>query len=149
MSIPTLYLMMGIPGSGKSYHANMIANDHSAVIHASDAIRDELFDGEYSRETNAKVFSVLHRRVKKDLRRGQSVIYDATNISFSSRKRVLLDVKSIPCRKVLVFIATPLDDCLAQNSARERKVPGDVIERMYEALENPKTSEGFDEIWVK
>ena len=47
--LPKLFMMVGIPGSGKSYESEVIAKEHDAVIHASDKIREE-----FSKNPNLK-----------------------------------------------------------------------------------------------
>ena len=40
---PSLYYLIGLPASGKSYYAEKISNIFNANIHSSDNIREELY----------------------------------------------------------------------------------------------------------
>ncbi len=146
--IPNFYMLVGLPGSGKSYHAEQLAAEKDCVIHSSDAIREEILNDVSDQQHNADVFSVLHKRVKEDLLAGKNVIYDATNISYKRRKAFLDELKNIPCYKYCQFIATPYEVCLEQNNSRDRKVPEEVIDRMYRQIDVPYYFEGWDNINV-
>lgn len=56
MNKPTLYIMCGLSGSGKSTIATQIANENpSTVIVSSDAIREELTGNYEDQEHNEEV----------------------------------------------------------------------------------------------
>lgn len=138
-------MMIGIAGSGKSYHAAQLAKESNAIIVSSDAIRGELFGDENDQNHNAQVFEEVHRRVLAALREGRNVIYDATNLSAKRRKAFLTQVPA-GVFKSAYLIATDYDLILKQNASRERKVPEDVIRSMYLRLQMPRKSEGWDRI---
>lgn len=54
------YMMVGLPGSGKSFTAESIPN---AVTHSSDAIRAEVLGDENDQTQQDLVFQTLHKRV--------------------------------------------------------------------------------------
>ena len=146
---PTLIVLCGIPGSGKSSYAKSIASDHPEyVIHSSDAIRKEMFGDENCQDDGDKVFTELHRRIREDLRNGKSVIYDACNIHSKRRMAFLRELKKIDCSKECHIIATPYEMCLRNNWMRERKIPDEVIYRMYTRWQTPWYFEGWDYIKV-
>ena len=69
------YMMVGLPGSGKSWYAENKLPD--AVIHSSDTIREELLSDISDQNHQELVFQTLHDRVLSDLRAGKDVVYDA------------------------------------------------------------------------
>jgi predicted kinase len=148
--LPTLMMMVGIAGSGKSMKSIQLSMQYNAIIHSSDAIRHEILDDINSQDNNELVFKILHSRVFNDLHDGKNVIYDATNISLKSRTSFLrqLDSKKIYCTKVCVLMATPYEDCLVNNHNRERCIPDEVITRMYKSFNMPSKFEGFDSIQI-
>lgn len=146
MSRPNFYMMVGLPGSGKSTYAR--ENIEGAVICSSDSIREELIGDINSQEKNEEVFRILHKRVKDTLKSGKSVVYDACNISSKRRKAFLDELKNIDCYKVCYIMATPYDRCRGRNSARERKIPEDVIRRMYTHWNTPYYFEGWNSIHI-
>lgn len=146
MSTPIFTMMVGLPGSGKTTYAEKLSRNTGAKVLSSDRIRLELFGDENSQEDNEKVFNTLHSRIKDNLRAGEDVIFDATNINSKRRTHFLKQLKDIPCKKRCVVMATPFALCAEQNEARDRSVPYEVIERMCKNWNTPYWFEGWDEI---
>ena len=145
LKIPEFVMLVGLPGSGKSYLADILfAKKYS--IHSSDEIRKELSGDINNQNINSQVFQTLHRRIKDDLKNGISCVYDATNINYKKRMSFLQELNKIQCFKRCIIIATPYEVCLMQNEQRERKVPEQVIERMYRNFDVPYYFEGWDNI---
>lgn len=148
MDKPTFLMLIGLPASGKSYKAQELAKEYNATIYSSDALREEMFGDVNDQGHNQKLFTELHKRIKDCLREGKSAIYDACNISYKRRMSFLAELKNIPCEKIAFLMATPYEVCLERNAQRERKVPEEVIKRMYMNFWVPATYEGFDKIQI-
>lgn len=146
MSRPEFIMMVGLPGSGKSTIAERMAEEKNTIILSSDQLRKELFGDENSQENNEKVFAILHREIKNNLKAGNNVIMDSTNISSKRRRAFLRELKNISCKKICAVVETPFAMCLALNDARDRVVPYEVIERMYMNWNTPYWFEGWDNI---
>lgn len=138
-------MLVGLPGSGKSTHAQQLI-ENGYIIHSSDSIREELTGDANNQDLNSKVFEILHKRVKQDLKDGKKVIYDATNLNWKRRKAFLQELNKIDCWKVCNVIATPIEICIKQNELRDRQVPFEVIDRMYRNFDIPYYNEGWDRI---
>lgn len=138
-------MLIGLPGSGKSYLADKYTHE-GFVVHSSDAIREELTGDVNNQRANSDVFSVLHRRIKDDLAAGIDCVYDATNINYKQRMEFLKYLNNVECMKEAVVVCTPYETCLLQNEQRERKVPAEVIDRMYRRFTIPYYYEGWDKI---
>lgn len=145
-NLPTLYVMVGLMGSGKSTVAQEISEKYNANIHSSDDIRVEICGDVNNQKRNKEVFALLHNRIKNDLKNGKSTIYDATNISYKRRMAFIQELENIPCYKICVFVATPYEECLERNRNRDRMVPEEVIKRVYMSFDVPAFFEGWDEI---
>ena len=144
---PVLFMMIGLPGSGKSTYAKEIAADPEGlhpVILSSDELRKELFGDDEDQSHNAQVFDELHKRIRENLQNGVSVIYDATNIDKKRRVDFLQSIKKIDCIKTAIAVMTPYDVCLERCKKRDRKVPEYVIRRMLMNYAPPHIHEGFD-----
>lgn len=148
MNRPKFIMMCGLVGSGKSYKAQELAKEYDAEIFSSDELRIELYGDVNHQTDNDKLFIELHRRIKECLKSGKSAIYDATNISYKRRMAFLAELKNIPCEKICVVMATPYEECLKRNAERERKVPEEVIKRMYMNISIPYWYEGWDDIQI-
>lgn len=139
------YMLVGLPGSGKSTYSNKLKEENVAV-YSSDAIRLELFGDDEDQSHNVEVFAELHRRVVNSLASNIDTCYDATNISSKNRKTFLASIGKIPCEKIAIVFATPYSECLSRNQLRDRHVPDYVIERMYKNFTMPCIQEGFSEV---
>lgn len=143
-----LYILCGMPGSGKSHWAETHKEGLNAVVHSSDAIRAELGNVN-DQSKNELVFKILHQRIKDDLKAGKNVIYDATNLSRKNRVHFIKnELRNIPCEKICVLFATPWEMCCARNFARDRQVPVEVLVRMYKNFETPTIYDGFDDVQI-
>lgn len=146
MSKPIFTMLCGLVASGKSYYAARLAEETNATVFSSDALREEMFGDINDQTHNDKVFKELHKRIKDCLKSGNNAIYDATNISSKRRRTFLEELGKIDCEKRCVIMATPYEQCLKNNASRDRKVPEDVIKRMYLTWNTPYWFEGFDAI---
>ena len=148
--MPTLYMMVGLPGSGKSYFAeNALIG---VTVHSSDKIREEILGDITDQSRQELVFQTLHNRVLADLIHGKDTVYDATNTNYRRRMAFLqwIAARHIKDLKtVCVFMATPYQKCLENNHLRDRSVPDSVIDRMYKHFDVPMLVEGWNEIWIR
>ena len=154
----TLYVMCGIPGSGKStyikQHTELLVRDYKAgIIVSRDQIRfsfvkeDEPY---FSKEK--EVFKTFVDEIKEGLTKYNFVVADATHINQSSRTKLLRALgSSLKDVKVIALVmTTDLDTCLQRNMKRTGRelVPEDSIINMYHNFTIPTYEEGFNEIWL-
>lgn len=145
---PILFMMVGLPGSGKSTKAEELKKIYEATIYSSDKIREELFNDINNQNDNELVFQRINVLIKSDLRNGKNVIHDATNINYKRRMDFISGLSDIECYKICVFMATPFTDCVKNNLLRARVVPVQVIDRMYKNIFIPQIYEGWDDIII-
>jgi predicted kinase len=85
----TLIMLVGLPGTGKSYLARLLAERLSAEVVQTDGLRKAMFrQPRYTAREHAAVYGEAHRRLKRQLRLGRTVIFDATNLQEKNRKIV-------------------------------------------------------------
>ena len=135
------YMMVGLPGSGKSYYCNQLGCE----VVSSDAIREELFGDVNDQTHNNEVFNEVHNRIHNFLKSEIDCCYDATNLS-RKRRRAFLNTLPKNVHKTAIMIVRSFDECVRNNNNRDRVVPIEVIERMFKHLTIPTLEEGFDEI---
>ena len=148
MNRPSLILLVGIPGSGKTTYAEKYIKDHPGTVHlSSDKIREELWGNEATQGDNNEVFSLMQSRAIEALNNGQSVIYDATNITRKDRSYIISlcpKFAKIECH----IIWAPIETCIKRDAARKRTVGKAVIDKMLKRFQAPFVDEGIDEIKV-
>ena len=148
MDGPYLLMLCGLPCSGKSTKAEEFAKEYNATIFSSDSLREEMFGDVNDQGHNQELFVELHKRIKGRLIDGKSVIYDACNINYKRRMAFLAELKKIPCEKICILMATSYEECLRRNAERERKVPEEIIKRMYMNFNIPYWYEDWNDIRI-
>lgn len=147
-------MLVGPSGCGKSTWAKSYTKNynHQYVIFSSDAIRGELWSDENDQQNPAKIFEILHQRIRKALQQGNNVIYDATNLNAKRRKNYLKQLKQqmaadgIEVKFIALVMVTSFEDCLRNNEKRVRHVPVSVIEKHFKTICLPWYDEGWDDI---
>lgn len=143
----TLFIMVGIPASGKTSMASMIALENDSVMFSSDDIRKRNDLGN-SKEDNVKTFELMNKLTKESLKMGKSVVYDATNLSRKKRKNLIKEVKKYVTNIEAVLMDVSIKDALYLNENRDTHVPHEVLVRMYKNLQLPLVSEGYEMISI-
>lgn len=144
MSKNVLIVMCGLPASGKSTYAEWLAESGVFCGVCPDKIRGELYGDENIQGDGKQVFTIAHARIEDLGKNGNNVVFDATNID--RKTRVNLVKKMRPHFDIIIckWFSTPLLTCKLRNAKRERQVPYEVLESMYERFRAPMLDEGFD-----
>lgn len=138
----TLYLLTGIPGSGKTTLAHELAEQHQAKIHSY----DDIPNARRNPDKDGEIRNQWIEAMNADLLAGHSVVCDSTNLTSESRKWIT--ERLVPCKKVLIVKAVPLEVCLQRNKGREYEVPEHQIKMAVQAMEAPTKDEGWDAIYL-
>jgi predicted kinase len=152
---PTLYVLIGIQGSGKSTWAKANAGRLEAVIVASDEIRNELAAaGLDPTDMGDRVFATLEERLAEHLAAGRSVIADATHARRAWREKEVAIARRFGARTVAIWFDLPLAVCQARNARKpggehwgDRIIPNAILRNMAEHFEPPGPDE-FDAIEI-
>ena len=135
----TLIIMCGISGSGKSTKAKELKEEYNAVIISTDEIRQKVFKDVNDQKHNKEVFRIAYDEINIFIELSYNVIFDATNIKFSSIKELKKNIENWnDINKILYIIDTPIDKAIKQNNTRDRVVPTEVIIRQAETFKSNK-----------
>lgn len=144
----TLYITIGVSGSGKSTTAKRLAEHLNIPRFSSDEIRGELCNGDQTDQSkNGLVFKIFHERIEKALETG-SVIADATNVKQHDRNVLRKFAMKHGAHIIAIVMDTPKEECLINNKNRDRVVPDFVIEKQWNDFMQYKPSEFNERILV-
>jgi predicted kinase len=141
-----LFVMMGVPGSGKTTLAKKLVEDKPNTVRVSrDDIRFFLLEkGDEYFAKEDKVFKTFTETIDKYLAEGKNVIADATHLNWGSRKKLINNLTVKPDQILIVYVKVPLEKALKQNELRKGTksyVPPEVIKNMWESLKPPAVYE--------
>jgi predicted kinase len=118
---PAFIAVSGLPGTGKSYFCHKLAERLPLVILESDALRKELFPQPgYSPQESARLFRALHLLVERLLKKGISLVLDATNLSERYRERLYNIADRLGVKLILVRVEAPPELVYERLKARQK-----------------------------
>lgn len=139
-----LWIMVGIPGSGKSFKAKELAEawGQDCKYVSRDDIRFSKVnpkDPYFNKEK--QVWKEYIQEIQDGIDNYPNTIADATHLNWPSRNKL---IKALQLNNVNIncyYFSTPLNVCLERNSHREGRaqVPESVIKNMYASMQHPGT----------
>lgn len=134
----TLYLLMGLPGAGKTTLGKIIQKETKAIRLSSDEYRLLIFpEPTFTQQEHDNLYGLLDHNVEHLLAAGHSVIYDANlnrrhhrDEKYALAKRHNADVK-------LIWVKTDADFAKERRKKAqdERLIPqGETSEKMFDRI---------------
>lgn len=152
--MPKAYILIGIPGSGKSTWIATQSFDWDRTVIASTDNHVEKFAKSLGK-TYSDVFKdymprAIHQMnsdVSNAIANNYDIVWDQTNTSAGVRRKKLSSLPS-SYEKIAIVFQTPekteLDRRLASRPGKT--IPPEVIASMQNSFQEPSESEGFDKI---
>jgi predicted kinase len=107
-STPALIAVSGLPGSGKSHFCRQLATYLSFPILESDVMRRTLYTTPtHSHAESERLFRACYMLIEDLLRKGISVIFDATNLVERHREQLYRIADNTKAKLILVRIEAP------------------------------------------
>ncbi len=150
---PTLIVLYGFPGSGKTFVARQLCEDISAAHIQGDRIRYELFEQpRYDRQENEIITHLMQYMTEEFLNAGISVVYD-TNAARPAERRVLRDMaRRAKAETALVWLQIDIESAFVRVAKRDRRRIDDkysssldknTFENLISEMQNPQLTEEY------
>jgi predicted kinase len=146
----TLYIAVGLPGSGKSTYAKNFIKGKDIEYLSSDELRAVYGKDETDQSVTPIVFGHIKRKVDEFLKDGKNVLVDATSVNRRERSDYINSAKKYGAKVVALVFKMDRNGLIARNKKRGeeggRVVPTHIIDRMLSKYEDPSFDEGIDVI---
>ena len=148
-----VFLMCGVPGSGKSSWVRQRVNTYGGYHISRDEIRFAILNergGDYFDYEN-EVIRAFVAKINELLDSDEQCIdiyVDATHLTENSRNQIMRQLHLEDAYKIAVWMKVPLEICMVRNDMRtgRAKVPHKTIADMYNRARRPFPKD-YDEIW--
>lgn len=141
----TVFMLVGIPGSGKSYYSKQLKSEKNCPIISTDEVRN--MHPDWKEEL---IWPEVYRLCAEYLKNGIDIIYDATNITPSVRQRFKdkLAPYNVEYDIGVYYFPTDWKVCYKRIEKRnnipgERFFPLDRVESYANSIIPPSVDEGF------
>lgn len=165
----TFYMLVGLPGTGKSTWSDRFKRNHRAELNEqsyktnipyrwnlSVISTDNIIEmiAEEHRLTYNQMFDNItysfaekmsHKLAKFAFERNDIVIWDQTNLTIKSRARKL-ELVPVHYKKICIVFGMPDDLTQRLESRVGKTIPEDVMMNMIKSYQQPTITEGFDDI---
>lgn len=151
-------MFCGLSGSGKSryvkdYVKRLRKENYNVEVISSDVIRKIVFGDINDQTHNKEVFNIIHKQIAawtKGYDANDILIIDATNLTRKNRVAMLNIAKHTRMANQTIYtvyvMATPFEQCVANDAARDRTVGRDVIYKQLCKFSVPQKFEGWDNV---
>ena len=144
----TLYITVGLPGSGKSTYAKEFIKGKDVEYLSSDSLRAVFGEGEDDQTVTPIVFGHIKKKVDEFLKDGKNVLVDATSVNRKERSDYINTAKKYGAKVVALIFKMDRQGLIDRNKKRGeqggRVVPDWVIDKMLAKYEEPSFAEGID-----
>jgi predicted kinase len=144
----TLYITVGLPGSGKSTYAKEFIKGKEIEYLSSDSLRAVYGKDETDQSVTSIVFGHIKRKVDEFLKDGKNVMVDATSVNRKERSDYINTAKKYGAKVVVILFKMDRQGLIDRNKKRGeqggRVVPDWVIDKMLNKFEDPSYNEGID-----
>lgn len=150
---PTLFLVYGFPGAGKTYFGRQLCEELQAAHVNSERIRQELFDDpRYDAQENRIVKQLMIYMTEEFLSAGLSVVFDMNAMRLSQRRELRELARKNKAEPVLVWFQIDSETSFARVAMRDRRkvddkysIPLDrtTFDSFISTLQNPSTTEDY------
>ncbi len=150
---PTLFLLYGYPGAGKTYFSRQLSEDLKLAHVQADRIRFELFDNpRYDRQENSIVNQLMLYMTEEFMSAGISVIFDTNASRFAMRKKLREMAHKLKAQTFIIWFQIDMESSFSRISKRDRRKSDDryamqfdrtTFEEHAQNMQNPMPTEDY------
>lgn len=109
VTAPYIIVLSGLPGTGKSHFANLLAQQIPVLIVGSDRMRKALVaKPQYTAGEHSRVFSACHQLIEDFLKEGYRVVFDATNLTDRFRHTIYDIAENTATPLSIIWFTAPI-----------------------------------------
>lgn len=153
LSKPTLILVYGYPGAGKTFFSRQISNKIGAAHIHDDKLRSELFNKSTLNKDEAGVIDHLTGYMSDEfLKAGVSVVLDVTGMRIAQRRKLREAAIKLKAQCLLVWIQIDADTAFTRVANRDKRKTDDkystplnrhAFDQATKAMQNPTYAEDY------
>jgi predicted kinase len=151
--MPTAYILVGVPGSGKSTWMSVQKWAHNCAHISTDkfveaaAIKLNKTYSEVFDEVMPTAVTLMLDEVNQAYESGKDIVWDQTSTTVLSRKKKFKMLKGYKMIAVVFRTPDPDEHKRRLNTRPGKIIPERVLSSMINTFEIPTEEEGFDEVW--
>lgn len=148
----TLYITVGIPGSGKSTWIRNNLQVNGNIIVALDEIRKKyygFFPQNLEDDLENQVWNEAISQAVSAIESGNDTVIDSMALTIEFRRKILEMIEertNIKLRKIAIFIDTPVEVAIQRNYSRQKIVKEETILNLSRYLQEPTERESFEQV---
>lgn len=139
---PHVIIMVGVPGSGKSFFANRFSETFTAPIVSWDEIRDMLFnEATYAKDDEAIVEQVATSMLDQLCKTSATLVYEGDTLTQKSRLMLAKKVRQAGYEPLFVWVQT--DAATAKSRALKQGLSSELYEAAVKRFTPLKSSDPY------
>jgi predicted kinase len=136
----TLLIFCGIPGSGKTTIARIVAAGLPGALHIqTDALRMMIARPRYTQRESRFVYKAMFEVAKEALRDGYDTLLDGTFLREDYRRQMTEGLAYHYSRALVVTMICETETAYRRNVSRQNPVPEESFLRLQHSFERPNT----------
>jgi len=129
---PRMIIVCGLPGSGKTTHATLVAEQTGAIRFCADEWMDALSIDHYDEDRRHKIEALQWKRARQLLQHGLTVIIEWGTWSRAEREALRRQAQEMGAAVELHYLTAPLDVLFGRIERRRRENPPITRQRLAE-----------------
>lgn len=127
-----IIIVLGLPGSGKSYFASRLSKLMNMDYLNSDRIRKSIFPARsYSEKEKSSVYNEMLKLMRQSIKQNKDLILDATFYANNIRKRFTDEFKN---KDDIVFIEIVAEKAIIQERLKQKRVDSEADFEVYKII---------------